>query len=64
MLTPGHTSDIKAAELLKEHVTGFRRLVADRGYDANWFRGFLKQAGHPQEPSDFCRSDGFGAMSA
>lgn len=44
-LTPGNTSDIKAAELLKEHVTGFRRLVADRGYDANQFRGFLKQAG-------------------
>lgn len=44
-LTPGNTSDIKAAELLKEHVTGFRRLVADRGYDANQFRTFLKQAG-------------------
>ncbi|SEM47357.1 Transposase DDE domain-containing protein [Bosea lupini] len=44
-LTPGNTSDIKAAELLKEHVTGFRRLVADRGYDANQYRGFLKQAG-------------------
>lgn len=44
-LTPGTTSDIKAAELLKERVTGFRRLVADRGYDANSFRKTLKDAG-------------------
>lgn len=45
MLTPGNTSDIKAAELLKGHVTRFRRLVADRGYDANSFRKTLKEAG-------------------
>jgi transposase len=44
-LTPGNTSDIKAAELLKDHVTRFRRLVADRGYDANKFRKDLKEAG-------------------
>lgn len=44
-LTPGNTSDIKAAELLKEHVIRYRRLVADRGYDANSFRKALKEAG-------------------
>jgi transposase len=30
---------------LKEDVTRFRRLVADRGYDANKFRRDLKEAG-------------------
>lgn len=44
-LTPGNTSDIKAAELLKECVTRFRRLVADRGYDADSFRKTLSEAG-------------------
>lgn len=36
-LTPGKTSDIKAAGMLMAEVTRFRRLVADRGYDANHF---------------------------
>ncbi len=44
-LTPGNTSDIKAAELLKTQVSRFRRLIADRGYDADSFREALKDAG-------------------
>lgn len=44
-LTPGNTSDIKAAGELVEDATRFKRLVADRGYDANHFRDTLKGAG-------------------
>ncbi len=45
MLTPGNTSDIKAAELLQAQITRYRRVIADRGYDANSFRKTLKDAG-------------------
>lgn len=44
-LTPGSTSEIEAAELLKEQVIRYRRLVADRGYDANTFRKTLRDVG-------------------
>ena len=44
-LTPGNTSDIKAAGELIEDATRFKRLVADRGYDANHFRTTLREAG-------------------
>src|SRR5690606_9954804 len=44
-LTPGNTSDIKAAALLIQDATRFKRLVADRGYDANHFRVTLREAG-------------------
>lgn len=33
-LTAGHVCDIRAAELLTAEATRFRRLVADKGYDA------------------------------
>lgn len=44
-MTPGNTSDIKAAALLIQDATRFKRLVADRGYDANHFRVTLREAG-------------------
>lgn len=44
-LTAGHVSDIRAAELLTREATRFRRLVADKGYDADRFRKTLREAG-------------------
>jgi transposase len=44
-LTAGHVSDIRAADLLTAEATRFRRLVADKGYDADRFRKTLRQAG-------------------
>jgi transposase len=40
--TPGNTSDVKAAEPLIGEGTGMKRLIADRGYDANRPRTTLK----------------------
>lgn len=45
MLTPGNTSDIRAADLMQEHFKRFRHLVADKGYDADRFRRALRDAG-------------------
>jgi transposase len=45
-LTPGNTSDIKSAPELLARVPGrLRRLVADRGYDADDLRRDLRSAG-------------------
>lgn len=33
--TPDNTSDMKAADDLIEHAAGMKRLIADRGYDAD-----------------------------
>ena len=44
-LTAGHVSDIRAAELLTAEAIRFRRLVADKGYDADCFRRTLREAG-------------------
>jgi len=44
-LTPGNASDIKAAEGLVDEAVRYRRLVADRGYDADRFRATLRRAG-------------------
>lgn len=41
VLTPGKTSDIKVADLLVGETQGMKRLIADRGYDANRLRATL-----------------------
>jgi len=41
-LTPGNTSDIKAADLLVGQAVSMKRLIADRGYDANALRAKLR----------------------
>lgn len=45
MLTPGNTSDIKGADLLVNATVGMKRLIADRGYDANRLRSTLRDQG-------------------
>ena len=35
VLTPGNTSDVKGADLLINETVGMKRVIADRGYDAN-----------------------------
>lgn len=45
MLTPGSTSDIKGADLLVGDTAGMKRLIADRGYGANWRRATLRDQG-------------------
>ena len=44
-LTPGNTSDIKGADLLIGEAVGMKRLIADRGYDANRLRATLRGQG-------------------
>jgi transposase len=44
-LTPGNTSDIKGADLLIGQAAGMKRLIADRGYDANRLRATLREQG-------------------
>jgi transposase len=41
-LTPGNISDIRVADELIEAVGPVRRVIADRGYDANSFRRALR----------------------
>jgi transposase len=45
VLTPGNTSDIKGADLLVGEIAGMKRLIADRGYDANRLRATLRDQG-------------------
>jgi transposase len=45
VLTPGNTSDIKGADLLVGATAGMKRLIADRGYDANRLRSTLRDQG-------------------
>jgi transposase len=45
VLTPGNTSDIKSADLLIGETVGMKRLIADRGYDANRLRSTLRDQG-------------------
>ena len=45
VLTPGNTSDIKGADLLVGETQGMKRLIADRGYDANRLRAILRDQG-------------------
>ncbi len=50
-LTPGNTSDIKVASALIAAAGRLKRLIADRGYDANNLRRELKAAGHQADHS-------------
>ena len=43
ILTPGNTSDVKAADQLIGDTAGMKRLIADRGDDANSIRTTLRQ---------------------
>jgi len=44
LLTPGNTSDVKTApDVLAEAPGRIRRLIADKGYDANWLRKDLRE---------------------
>ena len=45
ILTPGNIADISAAPALLATMPAPRRLIADRGYDANSLRGALARAG-------------------
>ena len=42
VLTPGNTSDIRGADLLVTDAVRCKRMIADRGYDANKLRATLK----------------------
>ncbi|PCG13110.1 hypothetical protein COA07_16520 [Sphingomonas adhaesiva] len=44
-LTPGNTSDIKGVELLVDATARMKRVIADRGYDANRLRAALREQG-------------------
>lgn len=44
-LTAGNVSDIQAVDALLEAAGRVRRLIADKGYDADRFRRALKTAG-------------------
>jgi transposase len=45
VLTPGNTSDVKGADLLIGETIGMKRVIADRGYDANRIRAALREQG-------------------
>ena len=44
-LTPGNTADITGAALLLDQAPRMKRLIADRGYDANALRARLRGQG-------------------
>ena len=44
-LTPGHHADIRVAPALVAAAGPFRRLIADRAYDADRFRASLRELG-------------------
>lgn len=45
VLIPDNTSDVKGADLLIADPTGMKRVIADRGYDANRIRATLRDQG-------------------
>lgn len=45
LLSPGNTNDIALAQSLVEAAGPARKLIADRGYDANHLRSFLAGRG-------------------
>lgn len=47
---PGNTSDVKGADLLIGETIGVKRVIADRGYDANRIRAALREQVH--DPGD------------
>jgi transposase len=42
-LTPGQTADITGAVMLADHLPEARYLLADKGYDADHWRSWLKR---------------------
>ena len=44
-LSAGQVSDYKGARLFLDHLPRSKHLLADRGYDADWFRKGLADAG-------------------
>jgi transposase len=45
VLTPGNTSHVKGADLLIGETVGMKRVIADRGYDANRMKATLREQG-------------------
>lgn len=45
LLTEGQTSDYKGAARLLDALPQAKEMIADRGYDAEWFRTALKAKG-------------------
>ncbi len=45
LLSEGQMSDYKGAALMVEALPKASMMIADRGYDANWFRAALAQRG-------------------
>jgi len=45
VLTPGNTADCVVAETCVSLIPGITELVADKGYDTDAFRSFLKERG-------------------
>ena len=46
LLTPGNASNVRAApEVLADAPGRVRRLIGDRGYDADWLRADLREKG-------------------
>ena len=45
LLTAGHTSDDTGARCLLPRLSNAKYLIADRGYDADWFITALKKQG-------------------
>ncbi len=45
LLSEGQMSDYKGARLIVDDLPAAKQLLADRGYDANWFREVLKDKG-------------------
>ena len=44
-ITKGQASDYRGARLLLDHLPNTQALLADRGYDADWFRKVLRDKG-------------------
>jgi putative transposase len=45
LLTEGQMSDHKGARMMLDTLPRAKALIADRGYDSNWFRAALKAKG-------------------
>lgn len=56
-ITPGQVSDYTGAAALLDDLPKAKWMLADRGYDADWFRDALEQKGiKPCIPGRKCRS--------
>ena len=45
LLTEGQVSDFKGAAIIAPYLPDAKILIADKGYDADWFREFLAMRG-------------------